>query len=155
MKSLIHPTANEFNFDRWAIAGPIDKSFKALGLQDKNLRLVTRKDWKYPSVAGDAKKMLRTLATGLFFTDRNDFSAPEQKSELRHVQNWFNSICESSDRIVRRDKINEYKARLLGAWINFNYGWFGMAFTCEGLNQNLRDAILEFWDGIGAWKHLK
>ncbi len=56
MKSLIHPTANEFNFDRWAIAGPIDKSFKALRLQDKNLRLVTRKDWKYPSVAGDAKR---------------------------------------------------------------------------------------------------
>ncbi len=111
-----------------------DDFFGTLRIHDKNLRIVTKRDWKYAEERSMDEILAELRLTSAFssgtFSIPNSFKsqplAIQQQTELARIKRLLSACCSGKDSLLLSDKEMEMKARLMGAWINLNHGWDGM-----------------------------
>lgn len=130
--NYFHPDAPEI--PRVSVFAFDDKELKKYGEEDVTVKNVI--------------KYLAVLDSQLKPISRNFFTAPlsdDQKFRLAKV--IFDNL-KGETKSFRSPKL-EFKHRLIGAWIDYTYGFDGMVAVCDSLPLSLRRTAESFWNNIG------
>ncbi len=103
-----------------------EEAFLILPILDQNMRLLTNDDWHSENSESENYLFAHGLST----------LTEDQHRQIRIVKELIVSLCDMKG--INLHNITDYaiRAKLLGAWINCQFGWHGMDYA---INSRVQD----------------